>query len=566
MSPRVLPLTVITLAVSLPLAASAQHAGPPEKILLEYGWDVPKPSFVAEHIREMEQRPFDGLLMRISPLGQIFRPVRHELPPEEEAALRAIDWDRFTDNFLMMYAASEMDWFSDEDWEIVLENVALVARAAAIGRCKGVCFDAEPYGDNPWHYPSQPHADEYTFDQFQAKVRQRGAQFIDAIEAEMDDPVVHTFFLTTVGGLKDAAQARTEQEADEILRDYHYGLYGAFINGMLDAIDPGTLLNDGNEPAYYYHDRAQYYDVYHYMKQTALGAIARENWPKYRQHVLASQALYVDQIFGLRPRVVEGHYMSPEERRQWFEHNVYWSLKTSDRYVWLYSERMNWWTDTDIPPGLEEAVVAARRKLEADEPMTIDADAIWRRARERMQAEQQANLLRREATIRRIPARMAPTIDGHRDDEAWSYATELEPVVGTMAMQGEVEATTIVHVTYDDSALYIAVRCMEPKMNELEIVGSNRDDSIWLGDSVDVFLQREEGDPYHHLIVNPANVRWDAKHVDVDADTSWNTDWQSATLTGDGFWNLEIALPWSALGWQTPTRGSTIRANICRQR
>ena len=26
--------------------------------------------------------------------------------------------------------------------------------------------------------------------------------------------------------------------------------------------------------------------------------------------------------------------MTPEERAQWFEHNTYWALYTSDRYVW----------------------------------------------------------------------------------------------------------------------------------------------------------------------------------------------------------------------------------------
>ncbi|MGC9319660.1 MAG: sugar-binding protein [Armatimonadota bacterium] len=559
------PLIALAVIVAAPGFAQAQHAGPPEKKLLEYGWDVPKPSFVAEHIREMEQRPFDGLLMRISPLGQIFQPVKHEIPAEEAQALRSIEWEKFTDNFLMMYAASQMDWFSDEDWEAVLHNVGMVARAAAMGRCKGVCFDAEPYGDNPWHYPSQARAEEHSFDEYQAKVRQRGAQFIDAIEAEMQEPVIHTFFLTTVGGLMNAARAETEEEADEILRDYHYGLYGAFINGMLDAIDPGTLLNDGNEPAYYYHDSRQYLDVYHYIKQTALGAIAPENWAKYRQHVLCAQALYVDHLFGLRTRTVEGNYLSPEQRAQWFQHNVYWALRSSDRYVWLYSERMSWWEDRDIPPGLPEAVREARRKLDEGEPMTIDADTIWQEARERMQAEIQEKLIHRTARIRPL-GEPAPTIDGHRDDAAWQMATELEPFIGTFSTDEELQATTIAHVGYDDEALYVAVRCMEPTPEKMERIGSKRDDNIWLGDSVDLFLQQEEGAPYYHIIINPDGVRWDAMHADGDTDTSWNPEYQSATLLGDGFWNVEIALPWAAMQWAAPEPGETLRANICRQR
>ncbi|MGD9494853.1 MAG: sugar-binding protein [Armatimonadota bacterium] len=569
---------VVSLALLLAgaCAAQVQYPGPPEKKLLEYGWDVPRPSFVAEHIREMEQRPFDGLLMRIPEIGQIFVPTRHEIPAAELAALEHIEWDRFTDNFMMMYAASEMDWFSDADWEAVVHNVRQVARSARLARCVGVCFDCEPYGNNPWHYPSQAHADEYSFAQFEAKVRQRGAQFVDAVEAEMEAPVIHTFFLTTLGGLMNAARAHSDEEREAILRDYSYGLYAAFINGMLDALDPDTLLTDGNEPAYYYHDRQPYFDIYHYIKQGALGIIERGLWPKYRGQVLAAQALYVDQLFGLRTGTFESHYMSPEERAQWFEHNTYWALRSSDRYVWLYSEKMNWWTDTDVPPGLEQAVINARAKLAADEPMTIDADAIWRQARERMQAQIQEELERRTARIKRLPARLAgsftgnrsvpPVIDGHRDDLAWQLATELEPFIGTFGAGGVVQATTVAHVAWDDEALYVAVRCMEPDMDALELVGSKRDDDVWLGDSIDLFVQRAAGEPYFHVIVNPANVVWDAMHTDGDTDTSWSPDSRTATLMGDGFWNVEIALPWAAMGWQAPERGESLRANICRQR
>ncbi len=573
---RAVLAAALLVACAMSALAQVEFAGPPQKKLLEYGWDVPRPSFVADHIREMEQRPFDGLLMRVPEIGQVFVPVKHEIPPAEEAALERIEWDRFTDNFLMMYAASEMDWFSDSDWEAVLHNVGQVARAARIGRCAGVCFDCEPYGNNPWHYPSQAHADEYSFAQFEAKVRERGAQFVDAIEAEMEAPVIHTFFLTTLHGIMNAARAGSAEERAEILRDYSYGLYNAFVNGMLDGMDPDTVLTDGNEPAYYYHDRAAYFSVYHYIRQTALGAIAPENRRTYRAQVQVAQALYVDQLFGLRSGAFESHYMTPEERAQWFEHNTYWALYTSDRYVWLYSEKMNWWTDTDIPPGLEQAVINARARLAAGEPMTIDADAIWQAAHERMQAEIQANLQHRSARVRRQPTSLAgsftgntnvpPVVDGHRDDLGWTYATELEPFLPRYAATADLSASTIAHVTFDDRALYVAVRCQEPEMEALEVVGSRRDDDVWLGDSIDLFVQRAAGEPYYHVIVNPANVVWDARHTDVTGDTSWDPELKTATLMGDDFWNVEIALPWAAMDWEPPERGETLRANICRQR
>ncbi|NLO07995.1 MAG: hypothetical protein GX131_19410 [candidate division WS1 bacterium] len=549
-------------------AAQVEHAGPPAKKLLEYGWDVPKPSYVAEHIREMEERPFDGVLMRISGLGSVFDPTprTREQYAAELDALERIEWDRFTDNFLMTYAASKMDWFSDEHWAIIVDNIRLLASGAEAGGCVGLCFDAEPYGENPWHYPTQPGADQHSFADFQAKVRQRGAQFIDAVEAEMSEPVVHTFYLTTLAGFRNAAMAETAEQRDEILRDYSYGLYAAFINGILDAIDPGTVLTDGNEPAYYYHDSRQYLDVYHYIKQGALGAIAPENHGKYRGQVQVAQALYVDHLMGLRARKVEGHYLTPEEQAQWFEHNTYWALKTSDRYVWCYSEKMNWWTDTDVPAGLEQAIINARTTHDAGQPMEIDADALWQKAHQRMQEEIEADLLRRDATIAKLSRALTPVIDGARDDEAWQYATELEPFVATFSVERPDLATTLAHVAYDDEALYVAIRCMEPQMEAMEVIGGSRDDNVWMGDSVDLFLQREQGGRFYHIIVNPANVIWDAVHEGEAGDRSWDPDYQSATYRGDEFWNVEIALPWATMGWEAPTRGDTLRANICRQR
>jgi hypothetical protein len=63
--------------------------------------------------------------------------------------------------------------------------------------------------------------------------------------------------------------------------------------------------------------------------------------------------------------------MTPEEQAKWFEHNTYWALYTTDEYVWLYSERMNWWTN-QIPPGLEKAVIRAREKIADSKPLGFD--------------------------------------------------------------------------------------------------------------------------------------------------------------------------------------------------
>ncbi|HQN01713.1 MAG TPA: hypothetical protein PLL36_11580, partial [Candidatus Hydrogenedentes bacterium] len=71
------------------------------------------------------------------------------------------------------------------------------------------------------------------------------------------------------------------------------------------------------------------------------------------------------------------------ERPKWFEHNVYYALKTTDRYAWCYSERMNWWKGQDVPPGAEEAVRSARDKLSKGESLGFDLAPIVAEAKQR---------------------------------------------------------------------------------------------------------------------------------------------------------------------------------------
>ena len=158
-----------------------------QKKLIKYGWDVPWPAYLVEHVREMEKQPFDGIMIQLgrdayAPEGEEFgraslmnwgerftlggrgdyshvfltKEFDERIFAADMEALAKIKWNKFTDNFVMVYSGSDMDWFSDEDWATdgwVLRNVGLCARAARIGRCVGVCFDPESYtGRDPWGY------------------------------------------------------------------------------------------------------------------------------------------------------------------------------------------------------------------------------------------------------------------------------------------------------------------------------------------------------------------------------------------------------------------------------
>ncbi|OGV67062.1 MAG: hypothetical protein A3K19_01665 [Lentisphaerae bacterium RIFOXYB12_FULL_65_16] len=559
---------VLGLASGLVVAVAALGQQPlASKKLIEYGWDVPNPAYIRANIREMEKRPFDGLIFRLPGGTNVLSKAKWDeakfVPVYEDC--RNIQWEKFTDNFISVLAASDVDWFSDADWESVRHNLTIVAKAAALARCRGICFDQEPYGYNPWNYPAQVRAKEKTFAEYQVQARKRGAEFIRTITAQMPKPVIHTFFqLCYFGGLMNEPDLTVREQR---LSQEYYSLLPAFFNGMLDAAASDVLFTDGNESAYYYTSPIQFYQSFHTVKQRALCLVAPENTRTYQTQMQMSQALYVDYLFALGiwgQRRSPAPALTPAERQQWFEHNTYYALATADEFVWLYSEKMDWWKNVDLPPGLEQAVVSARAKIAAHQPLGFDIVPVIKAAQERRQAELEAKLIRRTADIPKVD--QGPVIDGDLSDAVWQNAVALDAFVPYVGVDTKPKVSTDARVAYDAENLYVAVRCPEPNPKAMKPVGVNRDDSVWDGDSVDIFLSQGEAPiPYVHVIVSAGNVVWDGLCGEA-ADTRFNVNLKSAVRVGQNEWTLEVALPWNEMRMTPPTSGAKLKANLCRQR
>ena len=195
MARQIIVLFLITaLCIVMQNPAGAQQR-PPKK-LIEFGWDVPYPEFVRDHIREMETRPFDGVIFRTREYNHAFdtRPWAESAFKPDMDALSAIRWDKFTDNFLTLYAASnwKMDWYDDAQWKVIAANMRLFSQAAKAGRCVGVCFDNEPYGNDPWVFTGK--FPEKSYDEVASQVRKRGYQFMTALQSSMPKIKVLHFF------------------------------------------------------------------------------------------------------------------------------------------------------------------------------------------------------------------------------------------------------------------------------------------------------------------------------------------------------------------------------------
>ncbi len=385
---------VFTLSLLFAEGLTAQPR--PRKKIIEYGWDVPYPDFVRDNIREMEKRPFEGLIFRTKGFDHVFdvRPWnKADLQPQLDT-LGQIQWQKFTDNFLTLYAANrwKMDWFNDDQWKVITENLKLFSLAVQTGRCVGVCFDPEPYGDNPWAYPGQ--FKDKSFDQAADKVRQRGQQFIVALQEGRGELKVLSFFLMAL--FPNVVDEPDPAVRVQKLQKSSYALLPAFVVGMLEGAAPGTVLIDGNESAYYHESPLEFYKDYHLMRQRAQTLVPEPLRRKYNTNVQTGMALYIDQTLARRAdRKVTSNFLTPDQQLKFFEHNVYYTLTTTDEYVWCYSERMNWWRPPDkadkyggLPPGVEEALVSARQKYEAGKPLGFDiADMVKAANQKRREAE-----------------------------------------------------------------------------------------------------------------------------------------------------------------------------------
>ena len=419
--------------------ASGTGAAEQDKKLIQYGWDVRTPAYVAANIGQMEEKPFDGVAMLLNrhAFNHVF--YNRELDDEQTQTylndLASIRWDKFTDNFLMMYCRSNMDWFSEEDWGPdgwVLHNVRLCGKATKAGRCVGIFFDTESFwGRRPWWYAKQPGADQRSFAEFQAMVRKLGAQFMDALQDEHPDLVfLMPYMLSNPNTYTQVRNEPDRAKHSDLLKDGDEGLWPAFVNGMLVAVRGKTAIIDGHLRSYYHQELADYTQGVRRIREGAQGTdrlIDSDIWHKYQHHVRAAHGIYADFYCNMLPLRLRSSNMTDDERARWLEHNVYYSLKTSDKYAWYYNEYMNWWEDRHVPPYMEGAIRSAKRKLAAGQPLGFENDAPSRGWRDLL-IQREATIEPKTAGIPRVTGD-APTIDGQLDDDAWKRAAELGPFV-----------------------------------------------------------------------------------------------------------------------------------------
>jgi hypothetical protein len=356
----------ITLLIALVVSSFARaQSVPPAKKLIEFGWDEPDTAFMRQHVKEMEKRPFNGVVFDHSLTmsdGTKIRFIDHawgkrkftqaEMQPAL-VDLQATDFQKLTDNFLRFdVTPGDVDWF--DDFSAILENARLAAHLAKHGKAKGILFDVEPYGKPLWDYRQLRDNKTKSFDDYSKQVRARGQEFMRALQGEFSDIKIFLTFAYSLSEQQTGGDPKKLPQTD-------YGLLPAFLNGMLDVANADVKIIDGYEMSYAYKEASEF-DIG--LKRIRTGAVPfAADAEKYKKHISAGFGIWMDEDwrkYGWDTRDFSKNYFTPEV----FEKSVRLALERADEYVWIYTEKPKWWTPpagqpSDLPPAYEEALQRA---------------------------------------------------------------------------------------------------------------------------------------------------------------------------------------------------------------
>jgi hypothetical protein len=187
----------------------------------------------------------------------------------------------------------------------------------------------------------------HTFEEYAAKVKARGKEFIQAINKEFPDITILTLYGHSLAYI---------QSGPDGLKAAEYGLLAAFYDGICEAATPHTILVDGYESSYAFWSNRQYQEG----RKTILdqAKTISTNKKAFAKHVRAGFGIWADYDSGKRgwhPDDFSKNYWTPGELRA----ALSFALEASDQYVWVYSERLCWW-DFNAPALYRAALELAK--------------------------------------------------------------------------------------------------------------------------------------------------------------------------------------------------------------
>ena len=301
------------------------------------------------------------------------------------------DWGRLTDNFLhttitvwgFPKLSRQQDWFSDEDWDVVLTNARLAGRTAKECGFVGILLDCEGYDSkqclpgawkNPWSYKryveylakSAPGTEPHSYEACVEKVYERGSQFGEALTRDFPDLVFMIYgcsyseVLSQLYDLHDTWAGHV----DGTLRSSGRSLKVPFMDGLFVGLDERATLVEA------YSD---------YALNAFADMAARRNLAKEQAMILSRHPELARERISFALGIRGDHGWTKEDFSttdasvnardpERHKHAIHNALAVSDRYAWLWVYEPTWLAPN--PTGLMREYWRANE--EAHRPMGLD--------------------------------------------------------------------------------------------------------------------------------------------------------------------------------------------------
>lgn len=105
------------------------------------------------------------------------------------------------------------------------------------------------------------------------------------------------------------------------------------------------------------------------------------------------------------------------------------------------------------------------------------------------------------------------------------------------------EIGTTFQVGWDRDAILFDIRCEEPDMAGLRIIGDqDNDPRIWDGDTVEILLETQNHS-YYQIAINPAGIVTDLDRSNTQRQFGWTSHAEVSTEHGEDYWRVIVRIP-----------------------
>lgn len=153
-----------------------------------------------------------------------------------------------------------------------------------------------------------------------------------------------------------------------------------------------------------------------------------------------------------------------------------------------------------------------------------------------------------------------PLLDGKLDDECWKILPSAKCFFIIGGNEFAMTKPSFFKVGWDNENFYFAFFAEEPETNKIVAKRPDGDKSLWMEDSVELFLI-PPGLNCWQFIINAKGSRWNGDGF--TGATLPLENWEAKTFIGENFWSIEVKIPFKILG-KVPQNDEKWKINVGR--